>query len=256
MSNKIWAITFIAVILMVLSAFTWAWAQEAPEPSDWVKISAKPEIIPADGVSTSTIRVIVTWPNETELSGEPAANQTLTMWTDCGLLFEATNESNTGRSINVTTDDNGTATALLSGNETCNATVAVKCLSGGWNSTQVSFVAPELSPSPGEGGTISGNGGAGGTTTPTLTPPAPSNVTNVTNVSPEATPPAQTATPTTTIAPAHTPTHTPVAASPPSETATATPTAPVTTPAVPGFEVAFTVVCLLVVIVIAYLRRR
>jgi len=110
-----------------------------------VKISAKPEIIPADGVSTSTIRVIVTWPNETELSGEPAANQTLTMWTDCGLLFEATNESNTGRSINVTTDDNGTATALLSGNETCNATVAVKCLSGGWNSTQVSFVAPASS---------------------------------------------------------------------------------------------------------------
>ena len=252
MSNKIWAITFIAVILMVLSAFTWAWAQEAPEPSDWVKISAKPAIIPADGVSTSTIRVMVTWPNETELSGEPAANQTLTIWTTCGLLFEATNENNTGRSINVTTDDNGTATALLSGNETCNATVAVECLSGGWNSTQVSFVAPELSPSPGEGGAVSGNGGTGGTTTPTLTPPVPSNVTNVTNVtnvSPEATPAP-------TIAPAHTPTHTPVAASPPSETATATPTAPVTTPAVPGFEVAFTVVCLLAVFVIAYLRRR
>lgn len=252
MSNKIWAIISITVILMVLSAFTWACAQEAPKPSDWVKISAKPAIIPADGVSTSTIQVMVTWPNETELSGEPAANQTLTIWTTCGLLFEATNESNTGRSINVTTDDNGTATALLSGNETCNATVAVECLSGGWNSTQVSFVAPELSPSPGEGGAVSGDGGTGGTTTPTLTPPVPSNVTNVTNVtnvSPEATPAP-------TIAPAHTPTHTPVAASPPSETATATPTAPVTTPAVPGFEVAFTVVCLLVVIVIAYLRRR
>jgi len=252
MSNKIWAIISITVILMVLSAFTWAWAQEVPEPSDWVKISAKPAIIPADGVSTSTIRVMVTWPNETGLSGEPAANQTLTIWTTCGLLFEATNENNTSRSINVTTDDNGTATALLSGNETCNATVAVECLSGGWNSTQVSFVAPELSPSPGEGGAVSGNGGTGGTTTPTLTPPTPSNVTNVTNVtnvSPEATPAP-------TIAPAHTPTPTPVAASPPSETATATPTAPVTTPAVPGFEVAFTIVCLLVVIVIAYLRRR
>ena len=252
MSNKIWAIISITVILIALSAFTWAWAQEAPEPSDWVKISAKPAIIPADGVSTSTIRVMVTWPNETELSGEPAANQTLTIWTTCGLLFEATNENNTGRSINVTTDDNGTATALLSGNETCNATVAVECLSGGWNSTQVSFVAPELSPSPGEGGAVSGNGGTGGTTTPTLTPPVPSNVTNVTNVtnvSPEATPAP-------TIAPAHTPTHTPVAASPPSETATATATSPVTTPAIPGFGVAFTVVCLLVVIVIAYLRRR
>ena len=251
MSNKIWAITFITVILIALSAFTWVYAQETPEPSDWVKISAKPAIIPADGVSTSTIQVMVTWPNETELSGEPAANQTLTIWTTCGLLFEATNENNTGRSINVTTDDNGTATALLSGNETCNATVAVECLSGGWNSTQVSFVAPELSPSPGEGGAVSGDGGTGGTTTPTLTPPTPSNVTNVTNVSPEATP-------TPTIAPAHTPTHTPVAASPPSETATATatPTSPVTTPAIPGFGVAFTVVCLLVVIVIAYLRRR
>ena len=108
MSNKIWAIISITVILIALSAFTWAWAQEVPEPSDWVKISAKPAIIPADGVSTSTIRVMVTWPNETELSGEPAANQTLTMWTTCGLLFEATNGNNTCRSINVTTDDNGT----------------------------------------------------------------------------------------------------------------------------------------------------
>ena len=42
MSNKIWAIISITVILIALSAFTWAWAQEAPEPSDWVKISAKP----------------------------------------------------------------------------------------------------------------------------------------------------------------------------------------------------------------------
>jgi len=89
MSNKIWAIISITVILIALSAFTWAWAQEAPEPSDWVKISAKPAIIPADGVSTSTIQVMVTWPNETELSGEPAANQTLAIWTTCGLLFEA-----------------------------------------------------------------------------------------------------------------------------------------------------------------------
>ena len=247
MSDKTWAIIFIAVILTVLTAFTWA--QEVPKPSDWVKISAKPETIQADGVSTSTIRVIVTWPNETELSGEPAANQTLTIWTNCGLLFDATNESNTGKSINVTTDDNGTATALLSGNETCNATVTVRCLSGGWNFTQVSFVAPEPSPSPGESGAVNESGGGGGTTTQTPTPSNATNATNATNetnatnVSPEATP-AQTATPI--------PTTTPVVS--PSETTA--PTSPVTTPAIPGFGVAFTVVCLLAVFVIAYLRRR
>ena len=243
MSNKIWAIISITVILIALSAFTWVYAQETPEPSDWVKISAKPAIIPADGVSTSTIRVMVTWPNETGLSGEPAANQTLTIWTTCGLLFEATNENNTGRSINVTTDDNGTATALLSGNETCNATVTVRCLSGGWNFTQVSFVAPESSPSPGESGAVNESGGGGGTTTQTPTPSNETNETNATNVSPEATP-AQTATPI--------PTTTPVVS--PSETTA--PTSPVTTPAIPGFGVALTIVCLLAVFVIAYLRRR
>ncbi|MCW3139404.1 MAG: hypothetical protein N2V71_02125 [Methanophagales archaeon] len=239
MSDKTWAIIFIAVILTVLTAFTWA--QEVPKPSDWVKISAKPDTIQADGVSTSTIRVIVTWPNETELSGEPAANQTLTIWTNCGLLFDATNESNTGRSINVTTDDNGTATALLSGNETCNATVTVSCLSGGWNFTQVSFIAPEPSPSPGESGAVNESGGEGGTTT--QTPSNATNETNATNVSPEATP-AQTATPIPTTTPAVSPSE------------TTAPTSPVTTPAIPGFGVALTIVSLLAVFVIAYLRRR
>ena len=241
MSDKTWAIIFIAVILTVLTAFTWA--QEVPKPSDWVKISAKPDTIQADGVSTSTIRVIVTWPNETELSGEPAANQTLTIWTNCGLLFDATNESNTGRSINVTTDDNGTATALLSGNETCNATVTVSCLSGGWNFTQVSFIAPEPSPSPGESGAVNESGGEGGTTTQTPTPSNATNETNATNVSPEATP-AQTATPIPTTTPAVSPSE------------TTAPTSPVTTPAIPGFGVALTIVSLLAVFVIAYLRRR
>jgi len=142
MTVKIWAI--LAVVIVALPAL--ACAQETGEgrESDWVTISANPAEIAADSNSTSKIDVVVVWPEGTEHSGEPAENETVVMTVDAAFawLTDIGNESNTGILIKVSADDNGTATALLSGNETGDVTVKADCLSGGWNLTKVTFLEP------------------------------------------------------------------------------------------------------------------
>ncbi len=134
---SIW--TVLVIVLLVVPALASDPGTEGDRVSDWVTINANPAEILADGVSTSEINVVVSWPEGTERGGEPADNETVHMWTALGGFTEVGNESNTGRSINVITDDNGTATALLSGNETGIATIFVGCQSGGWNFTDVTF---------------------------------------------------------------------------------------------------------------------
>ena len=131
---SIWAV--LVVVLLVVPALASDPGTEGDRVSDWVTINANHAEILADGVSTSEIRIVVSWP---EGGGEPADNETVHMWTALGGLTEVGNESNTGRSINVITDDYGTATVLLSGNETGIATICVGCQSGGWNFTDVTF---------------------------------------------------------------------------------------------------------------------
>jgi len=131
---SIWAV--LVVVLLVVPALASDLGTEGDWVSDWVTINANPAEIAADGVSTLEIKIMVSWP---EGGGEPADNETVHMWTALGGLTELGNESNTGRSINVITDGNGTATALLSGNETGIATICVGCPSGGWNFTDVTF---------------------------------------------------------------------------------------------------------------------
>jgi len=136
----IWAV--LIVVLLTLPALACAQGTGGGWVSDWVTISANPAEIPADGYTTSEIKVVVRWPEETEKSGEPVENETVTMSIIGGTsawLTDARNESNTGTLINVITDDNGTATALLSGNETGVAAIVVRCHSGGWNFTEVTF---------------------------------------------------------------------------------------------------------------------
>ncbi|NQE46806.1 hypothetical protein C5S31_12370 [ANME-1 cluster archaeon GoMg2] len=236
MTIRIWAI--LAVVLFALPALAGAQGTGADRASDWVTISANPAEIPADGNSTSEIKVVVRWPEETEHSGEPAENETVIMSIMEGAsawLTDAGNESNTGSSINVITDDNGTAIALLSGNETGVAGIHVRCRSGGWNLTEVTFVEPRTVVT----ATISGNGVASesseveASSNATATPAAV-NETITPTASPEATHEA-TPTPTTT----------------PTETLEPTPST-TTKPSTPGFEAVFFIAG---VIAVAYLVR-
>lgn len=156
--EKIWVI--LAAVLLLFPAVAVAGAQgTTPEllQASWVRISASPSEIPADGVSTSEIKVVVSWPPETERSGEPAENETVDMRTTLGWLTEIGNESNTGGSISLIMDNNGTATALLSGNDTLgDALITVECHNGGGNFTKVTFLEPGATAAP-----PSGNGGDG-----------------------------------------------------------------------------------------------
>ena len=131
---SIWAV--LVVVLLVVPALASDPGTEGDRVSDWVTITANTAEILADGVSTVEIKIMASWP---ERGGEPADNETVHMWTALGGLTEVGNESNTGSSINVITDDYGTATTLLSGNETGIATIFVECQSGGWNFTDVTF---------------------------------------------------------------------------------------------------------------------
>jgi len=142
MTVKIWAI--LAVVLVALPALACAQEAGAGRESDWVTINVNPAEIAADSNSTSEINVVVLWPEGTEHSGEPAENETVVMTVDATFawLTDIGNESNTGILIRISTDDNGTATALLSGNETGEVTVKADCVSGGWNLTKVTFLEP------------------------------------------------------------------------------------------------------------------
>lgn len=126
----------LAVLSLALPALACAQVAGSVRVSNWVAISANPVEIPVDGVSASEIDVVVASP---EGSGEPAVNATLELWTTRGWLTEVGNNRNTGAVISLVTDVNGTATALLSGNETGVADIVVVCLRGGWNFTAVTF---------------------------------------------------------------------------------------------------------------------
>ncbi|MCK4734096.1 MAG: hypothetical protein KAT65_16710 [Methanophagales archaeon] len=131
--RKTWVI--LAVVLLLFPALTMA----QPEPTSSIVISASPSEIPADGVSSSEIKVVVSWPEESNITG-PAIGTLVDMSTNLGRLTEAENQSNSGSSIRLITDNNGTVTALLSGNETGDAEIMVKTL-WGYNTTSVTFLA-------------------------------------------------------------------------------------------------------------------
>ena len=150
----------LAVVLLLFPALVAiAGAQEMPSllPSPWVTISANPGEIPADGVSASELKVVVVLP--AEVGGGPAVNTGVVIWTtSIGRLTEAVNESNSGSSISLVMDYNGTAIALLSGNETGVAEIKVWWFGDENNitSTSVTFLEPGATPSP---TAPSGNGG-------------------------------------------------------------------------------------------------
>ena len=153
----------LAVVLLLLPALVAvAGAQEVPSlppPSPWVSISANPSEIPADDVSTSELKVVVVLP--AKVGGGPANTSVVDIWTTLGWLIEAGNESNSGSKISLVTDYNGTAIALLSGNETGVAEIKVQSSVYKENitSTSVTFLEPGATPSP---TAPSGNGGDGG----------------------------------------------------------------------------------------------
>jgi PGF-CTERM protein len=207
-----------------------------------VTISANPAEIAADSNSTSKIDVVILWPEGTEHSGEPAENETVVMTVGAAFawLTDIGNESNTGILIRVSTDENGTATALLSGNETGEVTVKADCLSGGWNLTKVTFLEPGTTVV----STTSGNGveyersetSPNETVTPTVneTETPAVNETATPTASPEASPEA-------------TPTPTPT---------TSTEETPEPKPSTPGFEASFVIAGMLSIAYLVLRRRK
>lgn len=144
----------LAVVLLLFPALVAvAGAQEMPSPpppSPWVTISANPSEIAADGISTSKINVTISRP--------PIGQTKVDIDTTLGWLTEVVNESNSGSKISLVTDYNGTAIALLSGNETGVAEIKVWWFGDENNitSTSVTFLEPGATPSP---TAPSGNGG-------------------------------------------------------------------------------------------------
>ena len=246
MTLKIWAI--LAVVLVALPALACAQETGAGRESDWVTISANPAEIAADSNSTSEINVVVLWPEGTEHSGEPAENETVVMTVDATFawLTDIGNESNTGILIRVSADENGTATALLSGNETGNVTVKADCLSGGWNLTKVTFLEPGTAVI----ATTSGNG------VEYERSKTSSNETATLAVN-------ETATPTVneTVTPAVNETATPTASPAASPEATPAPTTsteetPEPKPSTPGFEAGFVIAGMLSIAYLVLRKRK
>ena len=145
----------LAVVLLLFPALTTA----QPEPTSSIAISASPTEIPADDVSTSAIKVVVSYPEESNITG-PAIDTPVYVSTNLGRLTEAENQSNSGSSIRLITDNNGTVTALLSGNETDDVAEIMVTTSWGYNTTSVTFLAPGATATPTSA--PSGNGGDGG----------------------------------------------------------------------------------------------
>ena len=248
MTLKIWAI--LAVVLVALPALACAQETGAGRESDWVTISVNPAEIAADGNSTSKIDVVVLWPEGTKHSGEPAENETVIMTVDAAFawLTDIGNESNTGTLIRVSADDNGTATALLSGNETGEVTVRAACLSDGWNLTKVTFLEPGTEVAI----TTSGSGveyeRSETSSNETVTPAVNETVTPTVNET--ATPAVnETATPTASpeASPEATPTPTPT---------TSTEETPEPKPSTPGFEASFVIAGMLSIAYLVLRRRK
>ena len=228
----------LAVILLLLPVLVAvAGAQGMPtqggceHPSPSIVISASCTEIPADGVSTSEIKVVVSWPEETNITG-PAGHISVDMFTTLGRLTDAENQSNNGRSISLIADSNGIVTALLSGDKTGVAHITSTANLADLelcNKTTVTFVAPPYRTGNG------GNGGSGGvTSTPTTT------ATPISSPSPDATATA-TGSPTTSPARMPEPTSSPD---------------PTPTEDTPGFEAVFAIAGLLVVAYSVLRRER
>jgi len=246
MRKKI-VVVFLAVVLLLvpaLVAVAAVQAQEAPtpggceHPSTSIALSASPTEIPADNISRSEIKVVVSWPEESNIT-EPAVDTLVDLSTTRGRLTDAENQSNSGSNIRLITDNNGTVTAWLSGNETGVAYVtSVATLLETCNKTTVTFVAPGATPTSAPSGDGDGDGAV---TTPT---PAPTGAVNVTpSPSAETTP---TVTPTPTVTSSPTPTATPK----PSPTPTSSPVG-----GIPGFEAVFAIASLLAVAYLVLGRR-
>ena len=247
-------VVFLAVVLLLVPALVAVAAVQAQgtptpggceHPSTSIALSASPTEIPADDVSTSEIKVVVSWPEESDIEGL-AVDTLVDLFTTRGRLTDAENQSNSGSSISLITDNNGTVTALLSGNETGVAYVtSVVTLLGTCNKTTVTFVAPGATPTSAPSGDGDGDGN-GAVTTPTPTPTAAVNVTP--SPSPEATAtPAVSVTPTVTTSPSPTEAPTPTAS------ATATPEKRWQ---IPGFEAVFAIASLLSVAYLVMRRRK
>lgn len=113
-----------------------------------VGITADPDLVPPDNVSTSTITVYVA-----DMEGVPLSGKVATVTTDLG-TFE-----NSSSSIDVTTDDAGTGQCFLKSSTTGTATVTATC-EGADNQIQVTFdnivAMPTFSPDGGEYTTTQG----------------------------------------------------------------------------------------------------
>jgi PGF-CTERM protein len=229
----IWAIlAVVLLLLLVLAAVavadempTTPWGCENPSPS--IAISASRSQIPPDGISTSEIKVVVSWPGGSNITGGTLGGFQVNMSTTLGRLTEAGNESNSGSSIRLITDNNGIVTALLSGDETGVAHITSTTF---WacNKTTVTFVAP----------------GA----TPIATSPIPT----VPSLPDVATPTATAgATPSPTAISTESPTTSPVRTLEPTSSPGPTPTGDT-----PGFEAVFAIAGLLVVAYLVLRRER
>jgi PGF-CTERM protein len=241
----IWTILAI-ILLLFLGLVAVAVAQEIPtpggcgHPSPSIAISASRTEIPADGVSMTEIKVVVSWPEESNITG-PAGDTLVDMSTTLGRLTDAENQSNNGSSISLITDTNGIVTALLSGDKTGVAYVtSVATLLETCNKTVVTFVAPEATPTAPSGG----GGGGGGVTTSTPTPTA--SPTATAGVTPT---PSPGETPGATATPSVSPGESPVTTATPTVTPSPSPTPK---PGIPGFEAVFAIAGLLAV---AYLGQ-
>ena len=229
----IWMILAVILLLLpVLAAVavsgqtpTTPWGCEHPSPS--IVISASRSQIPPDGVSTSEIKVVVLWPEESNITEGTLTGVLVDLFTTCGRLTDAENQSNSDSSISLTTDNNGAVTALLSGDKTG---VAYITSTTPWacNKTTVTFVAPgaaPIEPSP----------------IPTV-PPLPDVATPTAEVTPS---------PTAEVTPS------PTAEVTPEETEETQVSPVATTPGdTPGFEAVFAIAGLLVVAYSVLRRER
>ena len=258
--KRIWLILAVAVLL-VPALVAGTVAQEGPmtlggceHPNPSITRGTSRTDLPADSVSTAEIQVVVSWPEESNLTG-PAGRISVDLYTTLGTLTDAENESTTGRGIRLYTDSNGTVTALLSGNETGGTYITAVAVFipdelETCNKTTVTLVAPGATPTAPSSGNGGGNGGGGAdnggapVTTPTPSPSATET-------------PGVTVTPavSSTPSPITTPTVTPTA----SPAATPTP-APSPTPSpaggIPGFEAGFAIAGLLAVVYVVLRKGR
>ncbi len=238
----IWAI--LAVVLLLVPALAAvAVADEMPttpggceNPSPSITISASHSQIPPDGISTSEIEVVVSWPEESNITG-PAVDTLVNLITTLGRLTEAGNESNSGSSIRLITDNNGIVTALLSGDETGVAHITSITL-WGCNKTTVTFVAPGATP-------------IATSPIPTI-PPLPGVATPTATT---AATPITTATPTPSPPPGATSTESPTTLPVRTQEPTSSP-GPTPTGDTPGFEAVFAIAGLLVVAYLVLRRER